>query len=284
MRLLDALLDAMRTRRARRLGLDEADRLVAGDRAGPGTPGLDHLLDAARAPATAEETSGERAMAAALAAERRRAVPATGRKGAEPATGREGSKRVLVPVSARTLVIGIVTGVALLSGGTAVAARTGNLPPAAQQHAHRLFSALGVPAPRTGPAPSASPSPHPTPRSNPPSRTPQPAPTAVVAPETRASWCAAWQEGAGGGKPMGGPARRELVAAAGGEDAVTRFCAPPSLPPSRRPTPSSPAPASVLATTAPTSSPAQHSPTPSHPAPPVSTPSHPGPGDRRGGV
>src|SRR5690349_2854306 len=110
---------------------------------GPGRAPLEKLLDAATAPATAEELSGEKAAVAAFTAHRRRASRAARRQ----------------PARTRTAIVTVTTGLALLSlTGTAVAARTGNLPQDAQQHAHRLFSALGVPAPRTG-APSPTPAP-----------------------------------------------------------------------------------------------------------------------------
>ena len=228
----NALLRAMRSWRAHRIGLLEADRLVAGDRSGQGDSGLENLLDAARAPATAGETSGGQAMIAALAAERRRAVLTATPKG---------NVRVQVPTSARTIVVSIAAVVALLSvGGTAVAARTGNLPAGVQQHAHDLFSALGVPAPGTGPTPSApspvtsaaSPTarrtptarPTPTPKATPKhTPTPTPAPTVSAPAEVRA-WCEAWRVAAAGGHPMNGRARRDLYAAAGGEDNVAQYC------------------------------------------------------------
>src|SRR4051794_41623023 len=128
MRLGAALLRAMRTWRASPTGQDEADRLVVGGRS---DPGLDHLLDALRAPAIPGELSGEPEVVAALAAERRRAALTT-----EP----EGRIRVRVPRTTRTLVVSIATGLAvLIVGGTAVAAGTGNLPAGLQQRAHRLF-------------------------------------------------------------------------------------------------------------------------------------------------
>ena len=228
MRFRNALLGAMRTWRTHRIGLHEADRLVAGGRTGPGSPGLEHLLDAARAPATAGETRGEQAMAIALAAERRRAVLT-----ARP----KGDIRVQMPTSARTIVVSITAAVALLSvGGTAVAAKTGNLPDGVQQHAHDLFSALGVPAPGTGPtvsppgptasaAPSTAvtrPTPAPIPKPRP-HRTPTPTPTVTAAAEVRA-WCEAWRVASGGGHPMNGRARRDLTAAAGGEENIAQYC------------------------------------------------------------
>ncbi|MET0493479.1 MAG: hypothetical protein ABW000_10160 [Actinoplanes sp.] len=245
MRLPHALLGAMRTWRADRAGLTEADRMVAGDRSGLGNPGLEYLLDAARGPGTTGETSGAQAMIAALAAERRRAVLTAIPKG---------SIRVQVPTSARTFVVSIAAGVVLLGvGGTAVAARTGSLPAGVQQHAHDLFPALGVPAPGTGPttsppAPTASaagptgparPEPTPTPpatetsapeTSAPETSTPKrprpttPRPTAT-APAEAPAWCEAWRVAAAGGHPMNGRARRDLNAAAGGADNVAEYCA-----------------------------------------------------------
>jgi hypothetical protein len=234
-----ALLRAMRTWRIRRRGLDEADRLVAGDPAGPGNPGLDHLLGALRAPATTAETGGGRVTAAALAAERRRAAQTTGRKGR-------------LPASARTIVVTTATVVALLSGGTAVAAGTGSLPAGLQQHAHRLFSALGVPAPGTGPS-----APTPAPATSAPDPV-TPAPTKVTTAATATSptpaptrsaeqvaWCQAWQVAADGGHPMNGRDRRDLIAAAGGEEKVATYCGLPTASatttkPGRRASPSHP--------------------------------------------
>jgi hypothetical protein len=255
----NALLHAMRTWRAGRAGQDEADRLVAGGRSGPGLPGLDHLLDALRAPATTGELSGEREVVAALATERRRAALTT-----RP----EGRIRVRVPRTARTTVVSIATGLVVLSaGGTAVAAGTGNLPAGLQQHAHRLFSALGVPAPRTGTttapepagsAPAASPTPAPKP-------TPATTGTAVPSAAQVVAWCRAWQTAESGGKPMNGRARRDLVAAAGGVDDVAGYCAGAGV--SAAPATSATKPGAG----------ASHRATPSHPTPHATTPSHPGP-------
>ncbi|MFF5288890.1 hypothetical protein [Paractinoplanes globisporus] len=250
----------MRMRRAGRIGLDEADRLAAGGRAGPGKPGLDHLLDAVRAPATAGEKTGGQAVAAGLAAERRRAALTTGPKG---------SIRVEVPRARRTVVVSIATGIAVLSlGGTAVAAGTGSLPAGLQERAHSLFSALGVPAPRTGPsistpAPSGSTA-TPRPTSAPATPTPtatSPRPAQVVA------WCAAWRTAEDGGKPMNGRDRRELTTAAGGAESVARYCAGVT---------GSGTPGATTGTTKPGAAPS-HRATPSHPTPHATTPSHPGP-------
>ena len=254
----NALLRAMRTWRAGRAGQDEADRLVAGDRAGPGHPGLDHLLDALRAPATPGELSGEREMVAALATERRRAALTT-----RP----EGRIRVQVPRTTRTIVVSVATGLAVLSvGGTAVAAGTGNLPAGLQQHAHRLFSALGVPAPRTGPSTPAPATTGSAPATTPvPSPTPAPAGTAVPSSAQVVAWCRAWQSAATGGKPMNGRDRRDLTAAAGGADDIAGYCARAGV--SAAPATSATKPGKG----------ASHRPTPSHPTPHATTPSHPGP-------
>ncbi|MBL7256645.1 hypothetical protein JKJ07_20315 [Actinoplanes sp. LDG1-01] len=175
-------------------------------------PGLAALLEAARAPGTPEELAGEKEMLAAFAAHRKRAARSVRRR-------RTASLRAaLVPVT---------SGLALLIlAGTAVAARTGNLPEGAQQHAHRLFSALGVPAPGTGsPHPSSSTRPGPGPR-----------PSLDV---TALSWCEAWR-----GTPersLSREDRRKLTDAAGGEEDIKDYCdrlhrsASPSSSPSPEP-------------------------------------------------
>ncbi|MCU7727814.1 hypothetical protein ODJ79_29205 [Actinoplanes sp. KI2] len=250
----------MRTWRATPTGQDEADRLVGGDRS---DPGLDHLLDALRAPATPGELGGEREVVAALATERRRAA-LTERP--------EGRVRVRVPKTTRTLVVSIATGLAVLSvGGTAVAAGTGNLPDGLQQRAHRLFSALGVPAPRTGPTavaptPSGAASPTPSPTATP-TPTPTPEATATATPSTAqvAAWCMAWQTAENGGKPMPGRTRRDLIKAAGGADEVADYCARAGV--SATPATGATKPGGGSSRRA----------TPSHPTPHAVTPSHPGP-------
>ncbi|MBG0564031.1 hypothetical protein [Actinoplanes aureus] len=215
------LLRAIRARRAERLGRDETERLVAGDRAGPGNPGLDHLLEAVRAPATAAELNGEQAMVAALAAERRQAASVP-RVPAVPASGP--TRRLAVTVGTALVLLG--------ASGTAVAARTGDLPAGFQQSAHRLFSGLGVPAPGTSPPGTSPTRPGPAPATTTPTPTPRPsAPTATLTP-SRASWCTAWKTAEAGGHPMNGRDRRDLYAAAGGEQNVARYCASVTVSPS----------------------------------------------------
>ncbi len=245
MRPLHALLHAMRKRR-HRIDLNLADRLVAGDPPGSDHPGLGDLLDAVRAPGTPEELTGEKAVVAAFAAHRKRAARADRRATRDQrkadrtrsATARRPRPEAPVTVGARGAPIGrstrkpkprraraavaaSVAGLALLAlSGTAVAARTGNLPREAQQHAHRLFSALGVPAPRTGPTPSSGAGPSESagaPSSGAPSA------GARSSDITALPWCEAWRN------TPGEPAitdenRRKLRDAAGGEERIDGFC------------------------------------------------------------
>ena len=263
MRSLHALLHAMRTRRAQRIDLDEADRLAAGDTPGPSQAGLGALLDALRAPGTPGELSAERATVAAFRANRKRAARAARR-----------TRSVLVPA---------LTALALLMfGGTALAARTGSLPAAAQQHAHRLFSALGVPAPRTGPG-------HPTPVASAASAGPAPA-RPVTPAAVELGWCADWQPG---GPSLSTDDHRRLRAAAGSEQRIPGYCAglrqsaaPPSVPP--RPsaavqTPNVSEGPSPTAT-GPTVPVAPSQPAPAHPTPSHHQPTPGGPGGGKGPV
>ncbi|WP_207229916.1 hypothetical protein [Krasilnikovia cinnamomea] len=257
----------MRTWRTRRLGLDEADRLVAGDQPGPGHEGLGQLLAAARAPASPRELAGERAAVAGFVAARQRAVPIDVPKG---------TRRVRVPVSVRAVAMKVAAGFAVLAAtGTAAAATTGTLPDGAQQRAHRLFSALGVPAPtpvprRTTVGPGGgAPSPQGTatrpPASPTPSRTP--AVTGGTAAPSRADalgLCTAW--GAAQhphGKAMSAQARAALAAAAGGEEAIARYCALVRGRPAKPAAPRDPKPAQEKGK-------------------PTATPSHPGNGNGDG--
>src|SRR5919107_493928 len=123
MRLWSALQSAMRTRKTRRIGLTEADRLVAGNPPDPGHRGLGVLLDAATAPPSVEELAGETAAVA-------RYVAAFRATAAEPTA----KDRVRVPRSAKLIATKVAVGIAVLAaGGTAVAAETGILPAGVQQ-------------------------------------------------------------------------------------------------------------------------------------------------------
>jgi hypothetical protein len=183
----------LRAIRAWRAALHEADRLVAGDPAGSESPGLDQLLTAVRAPGTAAEMSGESAMAAAMAAERRRAA----------------TRKSRGPV--RTTIVAIVAALALLiAGGTALATR------------HGLFASPAV-TPTPG-STSASPSPRPEPAPAP-EPTPRPTtPTPTTSPPNT-GWCVAWWTAEEGGHPMNGRDRKDLTAAAGGADKIAAYCA-----------------------------------------------------------
>ncbi|GAB2589630.1 hypothetical protein Aab01nite_41340 [Paractinoplanes abujensis] len=246
MHSLRALLRALRTRRRSRIDRGRADMIAATHPPGDDHPGLAALLEAARAPGTPEELAGEKEMVAAFTAHRKRAARSVRRR-------RTASFRAaLVPVT---------TGLALLIlAGTAVAARTGNLPVEAQQHAHRLFSALGVPAPGTGsPQPSSS-------------TRPSPRPSLDV---TALSWCEAWR-----GTPersLSREDRRKLTDAAGGEDDIAKYCEKlhPSASPSPSATPSGPASPSTTGTPSAPATSSTPSETPSETEPPPTPGSDP---------
>ncbi|MCM4081299.1 hypothetical protein [Paractinoplanes hotanensis] len=231
MRSLNALLRALRTRRNKHGGY--------GTIADSGPPGLADLLEAARAPATPEELAGEKEVVAAFVAHRRRAA--------------RSSRRHRTKARIRAVLVPVTAGLALLVlAATGVAARTGNLPQEAQQRAHRLFSALGVPAPRTGNPVTPSPTP----------ARPGPRPSLDV---TALTWCQAWS----GPPVLSREDRRKLSAAAGGEDGIDEYCrdlhrsasaqppdapspAPPSAaPPSVEPPSAEPQPSGVPATPGP---------------------------------
>jgi hypothetical protein len=217
--------------------------IAAAHPSGTDHPGLAALLAAARAPGTPEELAGEREVVAAFVAHRKRAARSVRRR----RTARV--RAALVPAT-----VGLAL---LILSGTAVAARTGNLPQQAQQHAHRLFSALGVPAPRTG-------TPHPSPAGT---TRPGPRPSLDV---TALTWCEAWR-----GVPnrsLSGEDKRRLTAAAGGEEDIDRYCrdlhrsasSPPTPAPS---TSSSPTPTGTPGAATPsTVTPSATSPSPSAPS------------------
>lgn len=249
-----ALWGAMRTWRTGRIGLTEADRLVAGDPPGPGCPGLVALLDVARAPASEQELAGERAAVAGFAAAYRGAVPTSVPKG---------RRRAWVPLAARGVAVKVAAGVAVLAvGGTALAAETGSLPAGAQQRAHGMFSSLGVPAPDTGARPpgagqagvagSVLPS---TPAGPTPSAvgaTPRPTDPATL------GLCRAWdaERKDPSGTAMTPQDRHALSVAAGGQSGVAAFC-------------------KALLSPSPVGSPPANA-APTHPSPGAATPSHPG--------
>jgi hypothetical protein len=220
MRLRDALSQVMGGSRRHRIGSREVEQLLTAGSDASAYPGLSDLLAAAAAPPRPDELAG---LPAALAA--------------FEAAGRESPAGVAVTGRrrgfARSVVVKVAAGVAVvLFGGTALAAETGTLPGSSQQHAHELFSGLGVPAPpsaRPAPTvPAVSPSavtptagPTPGPTSVSPSRTPGPAGAA-----TR-GLCRSWQarQQHPKKKPMKAVSLRSLAAAAGGTEHITTFCA-----------------------------------------------------------
>jgi hypothetical protein len=213
----------MRVRRTPRIGSAEVERLIAGDPTGPDHDGLATLLAAARAPASPGELTGERAAVARFSAAYRE----------EPVRPRRTLRRARVARPARAVGIKVAAATAALAfGGVAVAAETGNLPAPAQDRAHRLFSALGVPAPQATTPRPASPAARPTGTTRPPSARPTPAAPAPAspAPDDPAvpglcrAWHAAQRDPRGAALPEA--TRRALTAAAGGPARVAALCAP----------------------------------------------------------
>jgi len=226
MGLRDALSTIMGTPRARRIGPREAEQLLGAGPARSAYPELGDLLAAAAAPPRQAELAGLRAAVAAF--------EAAGQDGLE-AADRRGGVRVTVPdrrrVLARSIVLKAAAGVAVvLFGGTALAAETGILPGAAQQHAHDVFSAFGVPPPGT-PAPLESlPVRHVTPTGSPSfgSHAATPATSATPGPvdAAAAGLCRSWvaQQQSPKKKLLKAKALRELADAAGGADRIAAFC------------------------------------------------------------
>jgi hypothetical protein len=122
----------------------------------------------------------------------------------------------------------------LAFGGTALAARTGSLPAAAQERAHAIFSGVGVPAPdrtrSTIPAVLPSRTPSRVPATTPaPTTAGTPAPTTAgtTAPTSAAvlDLCRAWQAAREPpGKAVPAPTRKALADAAGGVSKIDEFC------------------------------------------------------------
>jgi hypothetical protein len=212
MRLWDALSHAMGTSRMRRIGSREAEQLLTADSDASAYPGLNHLLAAAAAPPRPDELTDLRAAVAAF--------EAAGRD-EHPSVAAASVRRVF----ARSVAVKAVAGVAVvLFGGTALAAETGNLPGRSQQHAHDLFSGLGVPPP-SAEATSATPTtpsatPIPTPSSG--GRTATPGLTSPATAGLCRSWVARQKNPKN--KPIKGEALRKLTAAAGGEGHIAAFC------------------------------------------------------------
>ncbi|NJC72427.1 hypothetical protein HC031_22295 [Planosporangium thailandense] len=220
----------MHKRRQGRIGLAEADRLVAGAPQPPEQCGLSVLLTAAAAAPFPEELADERAAVAGFARARREAGPAT-----FPAVAVAPVKTRRIPLP-RTAVVKVAVGLAVATtGGTAfaAAATTGSLPTGIQEQAHHLLAPLGVPAPSTATRPPST-RPHTGASAGAdsgPAGT-SPAPGGVVrsgdprSPQA-AELCTAWEaaQQRQHGKPFTPPQRRALAAVAGGEQNIPAFCA-----------------------------------------------------------
>jgi hypothetical protein len=217
MGLWGALQGAMRTRRTRRIGLAEADRLVAGKPFSPDPWGLSVLLDAAKAPPSVDELAGERAAVAGfLAAHRKAAATAPSKR----------RNRARLQLSARAVALKVAAAVTVLAmGGTAVAAQTGKLPAGAQQRAHDMLSSLGVPAPDDGPRPAPTGPVRPS-KSARPSATPTPPTSAATTDPVALTLCQQWDAARRKphGEAMTAEAKHALAKAAGGQAKVADFC------------------------------------------------------------
>ncbi|MGN9909648.1 hypothetical protein ACTMTJ_19055 [Phytohabitans sp. LJ34] len=223
----------MGTPRGPRIGPDDAERLLTTGR-DAAHPGLSRLLTAAAAAPRPGELAGLRAAVAAF----EQAGPA-----ARP-TVVPRRRRAVRPLAAAAALA------AMLAGGVAVAAETGNLP--GGPVTERSTPATGAPPESTRPAPERGPSGTPTAPSPPAERGRTVSPTRPA--PTVHGLCQAWeaQRRNPNGAPMAAEAMRDLAAAAGGENRIPAFCA------------------TVLAR------PGTHPPTPSHPggkAPGKPTPS-----------
>jgi hypothetical protein len=202
-----------------RIGPDDAERLLTTGR-DAAHPGLSRLLAAAAAPPRPGELAGLRAAVAAFEEAGRYERPA--------ATPRR--RRALRPLAAAAALA------AMLAGGVAVAAETGNLPGRpVTDHSAPVTGA--PPETTTRPAPSHSGT----------ATAPQPpgdrgrtlSPTSPAV----AGLCRAWDAHRRNPRkdPITAEAMRDLVAAAGGEDRIPAYCAAVlARPGTHQPTPSHP--------------------------------------------
>ncbi|WP_173158089.1 hypothetical protein [Phytohabitans suffuscus] len=197
----------MRMTRKRRIGPDQAERLLATGH-DPAHPELDRLLAAATAPPRPHELAGLDAALAAFeeAGRTRRPAPARQRW------------RVLRPLAAAAATA------AVLVGGVAVAAEIGYLPGTDRPAAHEQLGSRAAP-------PSTAESGHGT--ASAPAGTVEPTHSLPVTPGGTAieRLCRGWDDRRHKGRPMKPDDLRELAAAAGGEDRIAAFCAPRLRPP-----------------------------------------------------
>jgi hypothetical protein len=243
MDLRDALQDAMRTWRTRRISRNSASRLIAGGSPGPDEyRGLRTLLDAAKASPAPGELAGEQDAVAGFV---------TAHRAFTPPPARPDHPHVRGTVRALGVKIAAVAG-ALAVSGTAIAATTGHLPDSAQRRAHDL---LGAPAPEIPPG-----TPAPTPSAlrsitpSPVSRPPGPAGSSVAPPATARATpaptltdlCRQWLTPPGGPRAVTPAGLRTLRTAAGGEKNIGSYCTnlldPPTTEPATQAPPSPAAP------------------------------------------
>jgi hypothetical protein len=216
------------------IGRRDAERLL--DRRAPVRPahaGVAALLVAAAGAALPHETRGERA-----AVDRFRQTYGT-------------AERRRPPRRRHRIVAGLVASTAaVLLGGTAYAAHTGQLPDPLQRAAHDFLSAVGVPAPDTrSPTPVSSASPSPSPSAGPSPGLTEPSPSVARLRGLCQVWRSAEQDPHA--PPITNDDRRVLGEAAGGDgrkpidDYCARLIGPtPAAPgiPGTTPKPGNPSP------------------------------------------
>jgi hypothetical protein len=200
----------MDTSRRRRIGPDDAERLLATGR-DPAYPELSRLLGAVAAPPRPRELAGLPAAVAAFEEAGRLARPTVESK----------RRRALRPLAAAAALA------AMLVGGVAVAAETGNLPGGARTPAASgTARADAPPRPTTNGDVAPGHGPSGTPGTTPPSsdRGRTISPTSP----TLAGLCRAWDAHRRNPQkdPVPAEAMRDLTAAAGGEERIPELCAP----------------------------------------------------------
>lgn len=226
MALSRAVQYAMRTWRNRRLDLAETDRLIAGGTPDPQHAGLGELLDAIRAPASERELAGaQRAVARFVLARREaRTEPEPGRS--RPSRGHRDRRRPSMGMSAVRIAAAVVV---LMTGSTVLAAKTDKLPPVVQQHAHSLFSPLGIPAPGKATRTPVARSPVPGGASRSPATSrPETTPSATDPSDlTPVALCRAWNAARkdAQGDTLPDSVTRALEEAAKGQPSIAAFCA-----------------------------------------------------------
>ncbi|MFC0526226.1 hypothetical protein [Phytohabitans kaempferiae] len=204
MRLWDAFSNAMRTSRRRRIGPEDAERLLATGH-DPARPELSRLLRAATAPPRRHELDGLEAALAAFEGAGRTTPPVAARQ----------RWRALRPLAAAAATA------AVLVGGVAVAAETGYLPGDNRPPPHEQLSPREVP-----PSPTHTSRGH---ASGPTHSTTPPSPSAqgsIPIDKRVEKLCRTWDDRRRKNKPMKPEELHDLSRVAGGEERIPTFCAP----------------------------------------------------------